>query len=62
MKTAQAVKQQRNDFERGLMVGMSIVVAPRAGAWIETSQSAGVSARRMSRPARARGLKRRHID
>ena len=34
------------------------LVAPRAGAWIETTSDAGLNLRFGSRPVRARGLKR----
>ena len=37
--------------------GGVVVVAPRAGAWIETLPFADVMSLRRSRPARARGLK-----
>ncbi len=37
-------------------------VAPRAGAWIETTFLTRKSAGMWSRPARARGLKRNMID
>ena len=36
----------------------SFYVAPRAGAWIETAALRALTTRYMSRPVRARGLKR----
>ena len=43
-------------FTRGKF-GVKVVVAPRAGAWIETVRSHGQKHTYMSPPARGRGLK-----
>ena len=44
--------------EYGQNIGRFFVVAPRAGAWIETTGASNAGNITRSRPARARGLKR----